>query len=208
MSPTPRSSITHPSAEPDTRQAIYDAMVELIYSNGYNGAPLRTLAENVGIRMASLYYHYPRKQDLLVEIMSRTLRDLINSVSEELRDSSFNEVDLLRKAIFAHVTFHAERRKEAFVTDSEMRSLKPENHSKISALRDEYESRFATVLQRGRARHVFSDLDERLALNALMAMGSQVAIWYRPEGRLSVEQVAEGYTQLFLTGTLVDRTMQ
>jgi AcrR family transcriptional regulator len=189
--------------EPDTRQAIYWAMVHSIYLNGYNGAPLREVASSVGIRMPSLYHHFSSKQDLLLEIMRRTMNDLTESVSEAIEGCDPSDPEKrLRAAITAHVVFHAERREEAFVTDSELRALDPRSRRAMASLRDKYEELFGRVIRDGREKGVFIDLDERLTINALLGMCSQVAIWYRSGGRLTIQEVASGYSNLFLMGVM------
>ncbi|MEA2310931.1 MAG: hypothetical protein QOE28_899, partial [Solirubrobacteraceae bacterium] len=41
-------------------------------------------------------------------------------------------------------------------------------------------------------------VDPRLALSALLGMVNHTAQWYRPRGRLSPEQIADGYVELLL----------
>jgi hypothetical protein len=41
--------------------------------------------------------------------------------------------------------------------------------------------------------------DPDLALRALLGMVNHTAQWYRPRGRLSTEQIADGYTDLLLS---------
>ena len=56
---------------PDTRsvrEKIRAAAVQLFAEMGYHAAPLRNIAELAGIQAASIYYHYPSKQALLVEM--------------------------------------------------------------------------------------------------------------------------------------------
>lgn len=195
---TPQSNAKGYDAETDTRQAIYDAMVDLIYAQGYHGVPLRKVAESVGIRTASLYYHFSSKQALLVEIMTRTLRDVTEAVTTALEECPSDPKSRLYAAVLAHVSFHALRRKEAFVTDSEFRSLEPDNRLLIATMRDKYEALFSVVLREGQDTGDFIQMDERLTLNALIGMCSEVAIWYRPDGRLTINQIAEGYARLFL----------
>src|SRR5258707_518411 len=51
------------------REKIRAAAVQLFAEMGYHAAPLRDIAGLAGIQAASIYYHYPSKQALLVEIM-------------------------------------------------------------------------------------------------------------------------------------------
>lgn len=187
-----------------TDQSIYDAAVRLIYERGYHGTSLRAVAAEVGLQMSSLYYHFPSKQDLLMAIMTRTMKDLMATVEEYVSLRTGPE-ERLRAAIRAHVLFHAERRKEAFIVDAELRALEPPNYERIVADRDRYEQVFAGILQEGAGRGVFRVPDAKLAVFALMAMCTGVAVWYRPGGRLPLERIADIYTDLFLRGAMASR---
>lgn len=53
----------------DTRGRIQAAAIDLFTSKGYEQTSLRELADRVGITKASLYYHYPSKQALLLALL-------------------------------------------------------------------------------------------------------------------------------------------
>ena len=47
-----------------TQQAILDTALSLIQSRGYNGFSYHNIADQIGIRAASIHYYFPRKSDL------------------------------------------------------------------------------------------------------------------------------------------------
>jgi AcrR family transcriptional regulator len=68
----PRSGV---SARPDltAREQIIDAAAHLFVERGYAATSTRAIADAVGIRQASLYYHFPRKEQILEELLMRTV---------------------------------------------------------------------------------------------------------------------------------------
>jgi TetR/AcrR family transcriptional regulator, transcriptional repressor for nem operon len=48
----------------DTRQSILDSAETLILTRGYNGFSYKDIADVVGIRKASIHYHFPSKETL------------------------------------------------------------------------------------------------------------------------------------------------
>jgi len=188
----------------NTEAEIYEAAVRLIAERGYHGTSLRALAGEVGLQMSSAYHYFPSKQLLLLRIMDRTMRDLIATVQEAVAGVD-DPAEQLRAAIRGHVGFHAHRRREAFITDSELRALEPANRDRIVALRDEYERLFLRILEQGVRRQVFRPHDTKLAVYALMAVCTDVAVWYRPEGRLTLEEIADSYFSMFLRGIAAAR---
>ena len=182
-----------------TGDAICRAAVDLMFERGYHGTSLRDVAKAVGVQMSSLYYYYPGKQALLVDVMRTTLTDLIAEVGAAIDHAPDPRAKLIA-GMRAHVMFHAERRKENFIADSEIRSLEPGERPAIIALRDAYERLFCAVLAQGRSDGVFEVADVRVALTALLAMTNGVATWYRPRGRLALTDVADQYCALLLGG--------
>ena len=54
------------------------------------------------------------------------------------------------------------------------------------------------VLARGEQDGTMAFADRRLTLLALLGMVNHVATWLKPRGRLSAEQIADGYCRLIL----------
>ena len=53
----------------DTREKIRAVALELFSTKGFEQTSLREIAERVGLTKASLYYHYPSKQTLLLAVV-------------------------------------------------------------------------------------------------------------------------------------------
>jgi AcrR family transcriptional regulator len=73
------SSVGRPRADPrsstvDPQEEILQAAAELFASEGYTATSTRAIAQAVGLRQASLFHYYPRKEAILAELLDRTLR--------------------------------------------------------------------------------------------------------------------------------------
>ena len=55
----------------DTRRALLDSAEKAVRRSGYDGFSYADLAEEVGIRTASIHYHFPRKAALALALMQR-----------------------------------------------------------------------------------------------------------------------------------------
>lgn len=70
----------------DTRQQLLLAAQRRIQGNGYNGFSFRDLAEEVGIRSASIHYYFPTKSDLAVDLL-RTYGLAVEDVLKRFRQT-------------------------------------------------------------------------------------------------------------------------
>ena len=59
----------------DTREVIMSATRKMVQTRGYNGLSFRELAKEVGIKSASIHYHFPTKGDLGAALAKRYTED-------------------------------------------------------------------------------------------------------------------------------------
>ncbi len=183
------------------REKILAAAVQLFAEYGYHAAPLRDIARIAGIQAASIYYHYPSKQTLLVEIMETHMQRL-NANLERILHEQNDPQQRLNAAIANHIRLHTSYKAEFFIIDTEIRALEGENRTHIIALRDHYEILLRELLSEGMERGIFRQTDVKVTAYAVIAMCTEVATWFRPTGRLTVQQVIEIYTRMITQGLL------
>lgn len=66
------------------RDQVLDAAGRLFVTRGFAATSTREIAETVGIRQASLYYHFAGKDEILAALLERTLRPTLDQVDEIL----------------------------------------------------------------------------------------------------------------------------
>ena len=184
------------------REKIRAAAVQLFAEMGYHAAPLRNIAELAGIQAASIYYHYPSKQALLVEIMDTHMRQL-NAHLEQIIVGPGSVAERLYEAIASHIRLHTTYKAEFFIIDTEIRALEGEYREQILALRDQYEHLLQRLLQEGVDQGVLRPTDVKVTSYAVIAMCTEVASWFRSPGRLTVQQVIDIYSPLIAQGLLL-----
>lgn len=79
-----------------SRDTILDVATRMAQAHGYGGLNLRTLAEDVGIKAASLYHHFPSKADLATAVARRYWEDAA-AVLEALTAKTPDPAERLRK---------------------------------------------------------------------------------------------------------------
>ncbi len=184
------------------REKVLAAAVELFAAYGYHAATMRDIARIAGIQAASIYYHYANKQALLIEIMETHMLRL-NSNLEQVVSQQKTVQQRLYEAITNHIRLHTTFKSEFFIIDTEIRALEGENRGKILALRDQYESLLQKLLREGMEQGILRQTDVKVSSYAIIAMCTEVAAWFRPSGRLTVQQVIDIYSQMVTEGLLL-----
>jgi TetR/AcrR family transcriptional repressor of nem operon len=80
----------------DSREKILTAARLVAQAHGYNGLNFRDLAEDVGIRAASVYHHFPSKASLAEAVAKRYWQDFA-AVLEDLLVQSHDPIAALRR---------------------------------------------------------------------------------------------------------------
>ena len=174
---------------------ILNAALALFKARGYHGTPVRELARSVRMEVASLYYHFPSKQEILFALFERIMDALLDGVNSAMAGAASPE-ERLRAAVRFHVLSHTARQDEAFISHSELRSLSAQNRRRIIAKRDRYERMIRAVLTDGVRAGKFEIDDARLTCTAILVMCSGVADWFAGQGRLSADRVADRFADL------------
>ena len=182
-----------------TLEAIRKAGLRLIYRQGYEAMSLRQLASEVGIQVGSLYNHISTKQNLLFDLIRVHMEELIARLDRALEGFD-SPADRLDAFIRFHVEYHIARKREVFISYSELRSLEPKNYDVIVELRGRYERRLIDILDEGVAHEDFTTADTTVAAFGILAMLTGVCTWFKPGGRLSKDEVIEVYSGMIRDG--------
>ena len=82
----------------DTLIKILDVAEARIRSNGYNDFSFRDIAADVGIKSASVHYHFPTKEDLGVHVTRRYTARFLHHLGDP-RDEAQVPHDLLKRYV-------------------------------------------------------------------------------------------------------------
>jgi AcrR family transcriptional regulator len=195
-----RSRVFIPGGAPRLEQ-IRRVGCQLLYQYGYSGMTMRQIAAHLKIKAASLYHHFPSKQDILFDVMFDTALQLMHGLLR-IEKSIDDPREKLDTAIRWHVLFHTQKREEAFVSHSELRSLTPDNLRSVMRVRKDYDTVFTAILQRCEEAGLLPRRDTAVVRNAILTMCTATAGWFNPAGPLSAEDVADQIAQFVWHGLL------
>ena len=184
------------------KETITAVAIDLFHRKGYFATSISEIAGQCGIQKASIYYHYPSKENILFHIQQVTMEELTASLHDNLAGHADIE-DQMGAAVRSHVRFHLNRQKETFIANSELRGLTPEHYREIVNRRDAYEQVFQQIIREGIEVGVFTAADVKVLSYAILTLCNAGAIWFNPRGRMSVDAIAEIYENFVLRGLRV-----
>jgi AcrR family transcriptional regulator len=197
---------------PETRDAIHAAAVDLFARLGYHATSMRAIAAAAEIQPAAIYHWYPSKEAILVDLQDEFMERLTGKLVAAMERYDRPALKLAA-AVHEHVVFHGLHRREAFVTDSEIRALNDTPRAALIAKRDEYQRMFSGMIRDGIRAGSLRASDVHVATYAILLQCTGVALWFDPNGPLGLEEVAELHVELVLgslqaSGALISEAIE
>ena len=166
--------------------------------NGFTGVTMEEIAEQAQMAKGNLYYYFPSKQELLFFCQDYSLTRL-NAQADAVLKSKEPADAKLRALITLHVRTVLEELPGS-TAHTDFRLLPKEQLRKIVRKRDRYEKAYRKVVEDGVAEGVFEVSAAKTAVWAILGALNWIVQWYSPKGEMTVEQIAEDFSDLFVGG--------
>jgi AcrR family transcriptional regulator len=193
---TPLNGAKESKAEA-SRLKILGIAQTLFARRGFEGVSIREIAQAVGMTTASLYYHFPSKEEIFVAVHGRSLEAVQREVMDAIAGLK-DPWDRLEAAAAAHSRNFAssERTGASIAAEYYEGSLAPFRKIMVPQ-RDAYERLIAMLVA---DLQLPKSVDARLFRLQLLGALNWLPVWYRPGRGLSVEEVAREFVRNFRRG--------
>lgn len=179
------------------RRAIDDVASALFHERGYPATSVRDIARALDIQGPSLYAHVTSKEDVLWSLVDRAASTFEQAADRAAASNATRPpADRLAALVRAHVEAIAADPQLASVFVSEWRHLSSDRRAAILERRDAYEARVREVIVQGMATGDFGSTDPGVAATFILTALNGLATWYRADGRLAPDRIADHYADL------------
>lgn len=179
------------TARRSKREKVLSKAAELIARQGFDGTSMRDIAAAVGMLPGSLYYHFPSKEDLLIDIHERVVVDMTDHVLAAL-DGVTDPWERVERAAVAHL--------EALLASGSLVTIVSPNfpkerdalNARLKGHRNGYERIFQDLFA---AIEVPDGIDRRLLRLQLLGALNWVPVWYDPKGKTTPAEIARTFVR-------------
>ena len=185
-----------------TRNDILDAAAQVFRQKGFHGASMSDIAEAVNLQKASLYHHVSSKQEILLALLDRGIEMLAEYIAP-LAVQPAPADQKLRQMIHVYLKLLADNADLASVLLFEHRSLDPKQHARHIPNRDRFEAMWRDVILEGVKSKKFVCSNPGLAARAMLGTLNWTLTWYRSNGSMTIEQIADQIADLQFKGLSV-----
>jgi AcrR family transcriptional regulator len=211
-----RNSKSDSSPYDQKLELILRAAARIFAEKSYHSTSMRDISRTTGVSLAGLYHYCKSKEELLFLIQDHCFARLLEQLEARVEGTN-DPFEKLRIFIDNHLSFFAANMSEMKVLSHEAESLAGDLHRHVSTRKRQYTRaarRVLTEVQQaangsghplGRPRSLkpsAKPVDITVSTYALFGMMNWIYNWYDPRGKLSVSQLVDNITRLFLSGFL------
>jgi TetR/AcrR family transcriptional regulator, cholesterol catabolism regulator len=193
-------NMTDTRGKPSARRAdLVRIAAELFAERGYRATTVRHIGDAAGVLSGSLYHHFDSKETILDELLSSYLDELLTTYREI---AGADPVTALRGLVTEAFRSLGEHRAAITVLQNERNYLRTlPRFGYLSKADDEVRRIWTTVLRDGIGAGAFrSDLDPEITYRFLRDSVWVAVRWFRQDGRLTAEDLADQYLTMILDG--------
>lgn len=191
--------MTTPTPARAREAELLAAATRLFRQRGYHATSMQDLGEALGMNRGSLYHYINGKDELLWAILNRAL-DVLEVRVLPILEADAPAVERLTDAIREHLRVASDHADELSLIQIELRALDRDRQRDIIARRNAYENRWRATIEAGIGDGSLRQFDVRLAGIGILSACNWFTQWYRPDGRLGVDEIADAFAELFLGG--------
>ena len=180
---------------------VYRTAAQIILRKGYDATSINDIANALGMTKAGLYHYINGKKELLFDIMNFGLDELDEEVAAPARSIADPSVRL-RFIIASHAQLVTRGQGAITILVDEITALPPAQNRIITRRKREYFNRLRELLDELKAAGKLNDVDTTTATFSLLGMVNWLSRWFRQDGDLTQEQVAEQIVKIALHGLL------
>ncbi len=180
-----------------TREKLLDAAVDLFSSNGFGGTSIRDIARLTGMTVPNIYYHFGSKEGLLVAILERATKQIVDGLGEVVARTDLEPLDRFKLLLKTHFDLLVNvGRKEADILFLEEEHVSRFRKPFQIDLMNMYRKELRNLQHLG---YVNQKNVTVLAFNIFGVINWHLR-WYKPEGKMTLDEIKEEMISFILCG--------
>lgn len=171
------------------REAVLRTAAQLFNEKGYHAVSLDEVAERLNVTKPTLYYYVKSKDDILAECVRSGL-ELMQAAIARSDEAGGTAIDKLVAAMRKYTEIVTMDFGKCLIRVGED-PLPPDSRREVRRLKAAIDLEFRHLIEQGIAEGSLRDVDPKLAAFTLAGALSWIGRWYRADGPLTPDQIAE-----------------
>ncbi|HEY9091330.1 TetR/AcrR family transcriptional regulator [Parasphingorhabdus sp.] len=180
--------------------SILEIATNLFREKGFYASSMQDISDAVGIKKGSLYYYVRSKEELLFEIL-KDLHKGGEALIEGVNLNSSDPLGELRSLLVQFGLYAAKHSTRLQIFDNDFDYVSEESKKIIISERRLYWTAVVQLITAAIEKgQISSAIEPEVAAHAALRTSTSVSDWYRPGGKLAIEQIAVQNAALIVKG--------
>jgi TetR/AcrR family transcriptional regulator, cholesterol catabolism regulator len=176
------------------RNEIIETAAKVFRENGYDAGTIKDVADVLDVTTANVYYYIKSKEELLYEIILRSLNLGLEKLDEI--EKSLDSRERVKRLMEVHIKLIIDERNMFTVLFDNKERLNPEHYSTIKEKESQYLNYFRRAIKDAIDDNLIPSINIENGLHAIMGMCNWVYKWYKKDRDPSYKELAQDWFSL------------
>lgn len=183
----------------ERKKEIIATAASLFRNKGYNAVSMRLLAQEVGIKAASLYNHIDSKQEILAHIVLGMAQRFTDGM-ELVTVMGADPLEKIREVILLHIDITLNDPEGMESLQNNWMHLEGESLVAYKTSRNAYEENLRKIIKAGIATGHIRNVNPELLIYSMLSTLRYLYIWYPRQKDIDPERLKEEMMVVILRG--------
>jgi AcrR family transcriptional regulator len=179
----------------EKRERILKAAEQLFHEQGYADTTMEQIVRALGVTKPFVYYYFHNKQEIFELLAWRPTVACFTAMDfppDDRRPAHVKVAQGLERLIRTTVEYHP----SAFFAYRDPQAFRPEFAAAMKKIANHFYARMCALMEEARRDGMLDFNETRITALAACSLPGFLYSWYRPDGRLSPEEMVRELTQL------------
>lgn len=183
------------ASQDEKRERILRSAEELFAQQGYANTTMDQIVATLGMTKPFIYYYFRNKQEIFETLSWRAGVDCFSCMDfaeDDDRPAHIKVAQGLERLVRATLMHYP----SAFFFYREPQVFRPEYHAAHKETANHFYARLCALLEQGKAEGTLDFGETKITALAACSLSGFLFTWYRPDGRLSRDEIVAELAQL------------
>ena len=166
---------------------------------GYKNVTMRVLAEEMGIKAASLYNHIASKQEILSTVIISMAEQFTDSM-DFVMDDDLTPVEKIKSIIIHHIEITLNDPHGTASLQNDWMYLEGDNLVHFKRMRKQYENNFKLIIENGIEVGAIKNVNSETMLFSILTTLRSLYIWFPRQEQMDKEKLKVDMIRVLLDG--------
>ncbi len=181
------------------KEEIISVASRLFEEKGFTAVSVRDIAQEMGIKAASLYNHISSKQEILSSLILKLAKDFTKGM-ETVQAAESSPLEKVKALIELHIDITVNHSEALAALNNDWMHLQGQDLIDFVQMREDYEENFRNIIKSGIDLGQIQPRHPEVILFSILSTLRTLYLWYQKRGKLDVNVLKKDMVCVLIEG--------